>query len=151
MKGFRGLVGGALATCLGSGFFPVAPGTVGSLLAAGVYLIVPGHHLLLLVPVTGLAWLGCRSGRALWGKDPSRVNADEFAGCWLACLASPSGWGVYGPAAAFLLFRVTDILKPWPVSALDRVDSALGILADDLAAGLLAGGLLALAGYLLPW
>jgi phosphatidylglycerophosphatase A len=53
--------------------------------------------------------------------------------------------------AAFLLFRVMDIVKPWPVSLLDRIDSPLGILADDLAAGLLAAGALLVAGMLLPW
>lgn len=151
MKSFRDFAGAALATSLGTGFFPVAPGTVGSILAAVVYVFFGVGRPLLLVPLIALAWLGCHSGRRLWGKDPSRVNIDEFAGCWVACLASPGGWGLYGIAAALLLFRVMDIAKPWPVSILDRIDSSFGILADDIVAGLIAGALLFGAGALLPW
>ncbi len=151
MKGFCRLSGAALATCFGSGYSPVAPGTVGSLLGALVFILISRGHLLLLAPVIAVAWIGCGCGWRLWGKDPSKVNIDEFAGCWVACLASRPQWGLYGMTAAFLLFRVMDIVKPWPVSLLDRIDSPLGILADDLAAGLLAAGALLVAGMLLPW
>lgn len=151
MKGFRNFAGAALATSLGSGFFPVAPGTVGSILSAMVFLVAGRFRLPLLVPILALAWVGCRSGRRLWGKDPSRVNIDEFAGCWVACLAAPQGWGIRGIAAALVLFRVMDIVKPWPVSILDRIDSPLGILGDDIAAGVIAAALLAAAGAVLPW
>lgn len=151
MRGLRRIAGAALATCLGSGFFPFAPGTVGSILAAVVFILVRGDRMALLIPIIPLAWLGCACGRRLWGADPSRVNADEFAGCWVACLAAPPGWGLWGVAAALVLFRIADILKPWPVSLLDRLDSSLGILADDIAAGLMAAGVLLAAGRVLPW
>lgn len=151
MRGFRDHAGAALATSLGTGFFPVAPGTVGSILAAVVFWFVGHGRPFLLVPIIALAWVGCHSGRRLWGKDPSRVNIDEFAGCWVACLASPAEWGLYGIAAALALFRVMDIAKPWPVSLLDRIDTSFGILADDIAAGLIAGAILLGAGALLPW
>lgn len=151
MRGFHRFAGAALATCLGSGFFPVAPGTVGSILAAALFITVDGGHLLLLVPIIFLSWLGCHYGRLLWGSDPSRVNADEFAGCWVACLAAPPQWGSWGIAAAFILFRAADIFKPWPVSLLDRLDSSVGILADDIAAGLIAAGVLLVAARVLPW
>lgn len=140
-----------MATSLGTGFFPVAPGTVGSILGAVAFGFFGRGRPLLLVPVIALAWVGCHFGRRLWEKDPSRVNIDEFAGCWVACLASPPGWGLYGIAAAFALFRVMDIAKPWPVSLLDRIDSPFGILADDIAAGLVAGALLLGAEAVLPW
>jgi len=151
VKGFRDFAGAALATCLGSGFSPVAPGTVGSILSALVFALAGPARTLLVRPIIALAWTGCHSGRRLWGKDPSRVNIDEFAGCWVACLASPAGWGLYGIAAALVLFRVMDIAKPWPVSLLDRMDSPFGILADDIAAGLIAAAVLFGAGTLLPW
>lgn len=150
MRGFRDFAGAALATTLGTGFCPVAPGTVGSILAAVVFVFFGHGRPLLLFPVIALAWVGCRSGRRLWGKDPSRVNIDEFAGCWVACLASRAEWGLYGIAAALVLFRVMDIAKPWPVSLLDRIDSPFGILADDMAAGLIAGAILLGAGAVLP-
>ncbi len=151
MTGFRRFAGAALATCLGTGYSRVAPGTVGSIIAAAVFALAGRWRLLLLAPVIPLAWLGCHAGRELWGKDPSRVNADEFAGCWIACLAAPPGWGLYGIGCALLLFRILDILKPWPVSALDRLDSSFGILADDVAAGLMAAAVLMAAGKFLPW
>ncbi len=151
MKKALGFAGAALATCLGSGYFPVAPGTLGSVLGAAAFAAAGSWRVYLLAPVTALAWVGCRYGRNAWGKDPSRVNVDEFAGCWVACLATPAEWGFWGLASALALFRIMDILKPWPVSALDKVDSPWGILLDDLAAGLLAGAVLLAAGRLLPW
>lgn len=151
MKGFRDFAGAALATSIGTGFFPVAPGTVGSILAALVFVLFGRGRPLLLVPIIALAWVGCHFGRRLWGKDPSRVNIDEFAGCWIACMASPAGWGLYGIALALALFRVMDIAKPWPVSLLDRIDSPFGILADDIAAGLLSAAILIGTAAVTPW
>ncbi len=151
MRSFRDFAGAALATSLGTGFFPFAPGTVGSILASVVFAFVGRGRPFLLVPILALAWIGCHSGRRLWGKDPSRVNIDEFAGCWVACMASPAGWGLYGITAALALFRVMDIAKPWPVSLLDRMDTPFGILADDIAAGLIAAALIFGAGAVLPW
>ena len=145
MRGrFSRLAGTAAATVLGTGYSPVAPGTVGSLVSAAAFaaLDTAGDGrlatLLLAPAIVFLGYLGCRAGYAMWGGDPSRVTADEFAGCWLACLASPPSWGPAGPAAAFALFRLFDILKPWPVSRFDRMEGAAGILLDDLAAGALA-------------
>ena len=83
---------------------------------------------------------------AAWGKDPSRVVADEFAGCWIACMGAPEVWGISGFAAAFVLFRVFDIFKPWPVSLFDRMESAEGILLDDIAAGIISAVVLLAAG-----
>ncbi|MCK4807939.1 MAG: phosphatidylglycerophosphatase A, partial [Candidatus Aegiribacteria sp.] len=79
-----------------------------------------------------------RAGRKKWGEDPSKVVIDEFVGCWISCLAVPSGWGIVGIAVAFVLFRIFDIFKPWPVSFFDRMKSAAGILLDDVAAGIMA-------------
>jgi len=87
---------------------------------------------------------GCKEGYRLWGDDPSRVNVDEFAGCWIACLAVPSSWGVPGIASALVIFRLFDILKPWPVSYFDRMKTPAGILLDDVAAGILSAILIGL-------
>ncbi|OPL20042.1 MAG: hypothetical protein AVO35_00880 [Candidatus Aegiribacteria sp. MLS_C] len=141
MRRLLSITGQAVATVLGAGFSPVAPGTAGSLVSAAVFWFTgPGSTAarFLLVPVVIIGYWGCTVGRREWGTDPSRVVADEFAGCWLACLAVPARWGIPGVAAAFALFRLFDILKPWPVSFFDRQDTPLGILMDDLAAGLLA-------------
>ncbi|MBN2607789.1 MAG: phosphatidylglycerophosphatase A [Candidatus Fermentibacteraceae bacterium] len=141
--------GKAVATVLGAGYLPVAPGTAGSLVSAGLFAVLgPGPALrwLLCALFLAIGYWGCRVGRASWGSDPSRVVADEFAGCWIACMAAPAGWRLAGVAAAFILFRAFDIWKPWPVSVFDRMDSPLGILLDDVAAGILSAAVLFAAG-----
>jgi len=144
VKSFSRIIGVAVATVLGTGYSPLAPGTMGSLVSAAVYILLslrPGGRTLALALfplVTALGFAGSAYGYRKWGGDPSRVTVDEFAGCWLACMASPPSWGVAGPAAAFVLFRVFDILKPWPVSRFDRIEGTAGIMLDDLAAGAMA-------------
>ncbi len=138
--------GAAVATVLGSGYSPLAPGTVGSIVAAVVYWAVrstfpPWVAHLLIIPIIPLALWGCSVGFRLWGDDPSRVNVDEFAGCWIACMAVPAAWGITGIAASLAVFRLFDILKPWPVSLFDRMKTPAGILLDDLAAGLMSAAL----------
>jgi phosphatidylglycerophosphatase A len=137
-----------LATGLGTGYSPKGPGTAGSILAVVFFYYSPFDRFLILPFLMALAWAGCEAGRRMWGHDPSRVTIDEVAGCWIACLAVPVSWGVPGLAAAFLLFRVFDIVKPWPVSRFDRIDSGLGILLDDVAAGLMAAVLIRAASLL---
>jgi len=134
--------GGALATTLGTGFFPLGPGTVGSLVAAVVFYYSPVNSFVLLPVVLFLGWIGCEAGRKLWGEDPSIVTIDEVAGTWIACLAAPSSWGIKGIAAAFVLFRIFDIVKPWPVNRLDEMKNGIGILLDDVAAGLMAAAVM---------
>jgi phosphatidylglycerophosphatase A len=68
--------------------------------------------------------------------DPPRVIIDEFVGMWIAVLALPAQW--YDLTAVFLLFRVFDVVKPAPIPRLERLPWGLGIVADDVAAGLLA-------------
>ncbi len=83
-------------------------------------------------------------------QDPSQVVIDEVAGVWATLLLIPPTVAVASPLTAsilaFLLFRVFDIVKPWPISALEHLPRGWGVMADDLAAGLLAG---LLAGSLL--
>ena len=127
----------------GSGFVPGAPGTAGALL--GLVLGIP----LLLAPpgVLALATLAV-SVLGLWAiraagieGDPGWVVIDEIAGQFVALLglAHPS---VLGLGAAFVLFRLFDIVKPGPVGWADRQGGAAGIMADDLIAGAIAAGIL---------
>lgn len=147
MKKILGVFGGAVSATLWTGYFPFGPGTVGSLVSCILFYLCPAHLRFPVLPVVILiAWAGCEAGKKLWGDDPARVTIDEVAGCWVACLAAPGHWGLWGIVTAFVLFRVFDIAKPWPVSVLDRLKSGLGILLDDLAAGLIAAGILAAAG-----
>lgn len=140
----------AIATGFGTGFSPLAPGTAGSVAAALIFLAVsaigssaPWIAFAALVP---LSFAGAAHGERMWGHDPSRVTIDEVAGCWAACLAAPHG--IVWLTAAVVLFRVFDILKPWPVSVFDGLHGSAGVVLDDLAAGAMAAAVLCIAGEL---
>ena len=136
-----------LATGLGSGYLPKAPGTWGSLLAAGLawpLAVAAGPWVLLpaavLATVAGL-WATRVYVTRTGAKDPGPVVIDEVAGQWLAlaaCPLDPLWW-----AAGFVAFRVADIAKPFPANWVDRrVDGAWGVMGDDLVAGAYAAGVL---------
>ena len=140
------MVDAILMACARVGFAgksPVAPGTCGSLaaivLAPFVFLPLPfsGRLLLLLaVFAVGVAASG-RAETLLQKKDPPEVVIDEVLGQWLTCLPF-AAMALWEYAAAFVLFRVFDILKPWPVRRLEDIGGGLGIMIDDAGAGLLA-------------
>ena len=130
-----------LGTLGGLGRAPLMPGTVASVFAAVLWWVLfTGTDWLavmaVLVAATGGIVVCGRLAQRLGEADPQQIVLDELAGTWLALLLAPVG-GYWQPAA-LLLFRAADILKPWPVSAFERLPGGLGIMADDLAAGLLA-------------
>jgi phosphatidylglycerophosphatase A len=132
-----------IAAGFGTGYAPVAAGTVASAAAAAI-----GAGLLALSPVVlVVAALAATFGgfvavrRAEIAGDPGWVVIDEFAGQWITLLALPRpSWG--GVIAAFLLFRILDITKLGPVGWADRQHGAFGIMADDVIAGIIAALLL---------
>lgn len=128
-----------VGTGLGSGLAPVAPGTVGSLVALIIYLLLPisGDSIVLYVLIGAGFVLGIWATGSLVqpsDPDPGRAVWDEFVGMWATCLLLPKSlpW----MAAAFLCFRVLDIWKPWPARRLERLHGGLGIMADDLLVGI---------------
>lgn len=129
-----------LAFGFGSGLSPRAPGTAGTALAAVLYwyLLAPlplWLYTLVLIAVCGAGvWLCGEASRQLEVHDHPGIVWDEFAGLWLALWAVPATplWLAIG----FVVFRLLDIAKPWPVDALDRdVGGGVGIMVDDLVAG----------------
>ncbi|MBA3936996.1 MAG: phosphatidylglycerophosphatase A [Planctomycetes bacterium] len=140
------------ATALGVGFLRPAPGTWGSV-AAGVaalpILVMAGGQAqaacaLLAVLATAVGLASCPGAVRRFGcQDPSQVVIDEVAGVWLGLAVLPSATLTAIPLQSVLAvvvgFRVFDISKPWPINRLERLPGAWGILADDLAAGLVAG------------
>lgn len=131
-----------LATCLGVGYAPVAPGTFGSipgLLAAWLLASLAGPWALLAglvaVTLTGFAVAG-GAARALGAHDPGPVVIDEVAGQMLAVVLVPRTLAAY--ALGFFLFRLFDVLKPYPAGRLEALPGGIGIMADDLAAALYA-------------
>ncbi|MBM3956928.1 MAG: phosphatidylglycerophosphatase A [Gemmatimonadetes bacterium] len=135
----------ALATGLGSGFCPVAPATLGSAVALGIYWLVPlsgdSPGLFALI-AAGLAVGPLAINRILSAgeTDPSRAVWDEFVGMWTACLYLPKEWPWL--LAAFFTFRALDIAKPLGVRRFERLPGGLGVMADDLVAGFVAAGIL---------
>ena len=144
-----------IAAGLGSGFSRVAPGTVASLAALGPGILLRSHLALLLLAIVA----ACAAGlwaipRASGGADHGWVVIDEVAGQWITLLGVPA---FHAPVtamlvwwiAAFALFRLLDIGKPGPIGTLDRRHDAIGVMGDDVLAGLLGAALLALAQFLL--
>jgi phosphatidylglycerophosphatase A len=133
-----------LATWLGCGRVPHAPGTAGSLAALplGALLLWQGGPLLLMagalaVLVAGF-WASARYVEATGEDDPGPVVIDEVAGQLIALV--PVGLSPLGFLVAFVLFRVLDIAKPWPAGWIDReLPGAPGIMLDDVVAGVYAG------------
>lgn len=133
-----------IATGFGSGFSPIAPGTAGALLATAIwfglsYLV----SFSLLQTLTGLLIVlftvaGIWSANAvekIWGKDPSRVVVDEMVGVWIALLAAPEG-NLYYVLTAFVLFRLFDIFKPLGIRKMESLKGGVGVMMDDILAGI---------------
>ncbi len=163
----------AIATC-GVGYLPLAPGTWGSLVGLGLNALVRAgllkvmfdaapafqfnlFHLFYaivaieIVFVVGLSllgvWAGSRTEKLAGKKDPGKVVIDEVAGQYIAVLPVPfmidDGW--WAVVLAFILFRVFDIVKPYPARRLESLEAGLGIMADDIIAGVYAAMGVALA------
>ncbi|MDR0989593.1 MAG: phosphatidylglycerophosphatase A [Prevotellaceae bacterium] len=141
----------------GSGFSPFAPGTAGALLATGLWWV-----LALFLSEAGLLWTTAAlvlvftvagiwaTDRLIpfWGDDPSRVVVDEMVGVWIALLAVPAGSLMYG-AAAFVLFRLFDIFKPLGIRRMERLPGGVGVMMDDVLAGVYSFVLLIAARWLI--
>ncbi|PKM28963.1 MAG: phosphatidylglycerophosphatase A [Gammaproteobacteria bacterium HGW-Gammaproteobacteria-11] len=131
-----------LAFGLGSGAIPKAPGTWGTLAAVPFVLLwqqlpLAGYIAVLLVSTLLGIWLCGRTARDLGVHDHGGIVWDEFVGLWLTMLLAPPGW--LWLLAGFVLFRLFDIWKPWPIGWVDKqVEGGLGIMLDDLIAGLMA-------------
>ncbi len=134
--------GHCLALGFGSGLAPKAPGTFGTLAGLLVFLLLPelalpGYLLVVVISFVLGVWLCERCSRALGVHDHGGIVWDEFVGLWIALIAVPSGW--VWLVLGFVLFRLFDIWKPQPIRWLDqRVQGGLGIMLDDVVAGLYA-------------
>ncbi|MDX1588262.1 MAG: phosphatidylglycerophosphatase A [Oleiphilaceae bacterium] len=128
-----------LSLGLGSGCMRKAPGTWGTLAALPLYgllvwLPAPLYLLVLVVTFALGVWLCGRTASALGVHDHPSIVWDEFVGLWIVLALQPTAWEWI--LVAFVLFRIFDILKPWPIGWLDRrVSGGLGIMIDDVLAG----------------
>ena len=126
---------------VGSGFFtgyiPIASGTFGSLIAIIVYLIPGFEQLQIILPsIVILFFYGVYVSSKfenVYGKDPSQCTVDEVVGTWIALIALPKT--VYIILTSFLIWRIFDIIKPFPVRNSEKLPSGWGIMIDDAIAG----------------
>ena len=133
-----------LATWGGCGFSPLAPGTVGTLGAIPLYLLLAqlplASYLTATLLLTVLACWAAGQAQEIYGEhDPGKIVIDEVAGYLVTMAGVPFSWP--GVVAGFFLFRLFDIVKPPPARWIDRhVTSGTGVVLDDVAAGLYACG-----------
>ena len=142
-----------VASVFGIGYFQVAPGTVMSAVAVPLAILIAIHGgggvglLAASIAVFAIGVLACADHvRSTGRQDPSECVIDELAGQWLACAFAVLPFGglrsdtisLPAFALAFGLFRLFDIWKPWPVSWADKKTTALGVMLDDVLAGVLA-------------
>lgn len=131
-----------LAFGFGAGLSPKAPGTVGTVVAVLIYLALPSMPLLVyaaLIVVSFLfgIWICGKTADDLGVHDHGGIVWDEFVGYWITMFMAPSGliWVLLG----FVLFRLLDIFKPWPIKWADKeLAGGLGIMLDDVLAGIMA-------------
>jgi len=125
-----------VASVLGVGYIPIAPGTFGSAAGLLLWLVLPTSPLvqagvILLLFVVG-SWSGSVAERHFGRTDPGQVVIDEVVGVLITLFMNPVGWR--GAALGFLLFRAADIVKPYPANRLERLHGGLGVMADDAMA-----------------
>lgn len=140
-----------LAFGFGSGVIPKAPGTWGTVVAIPIYLLIQGlpliPYLVVVIAMTLLGiWLCHVTAKDLGVHDHPGIVWDEIVGFLITMIAAPSGW--LWLLIGFVLFRLFDILKPWPIRTVDNgVEGGLGIMLDDVLAGIMALVCLQLLAY----
>ena len=143
-----------LATVAYCGYFPIAPGTIGSAAGLIVYLLVwwtqsSALEVALIVAVFSAgAWAGTVAERYFGGIDPGPVVIDEVLGMLITLAFIRVGWP--GALAGFVLFRIFDVIKPFPANRLERLHGGVGVMADDAMAAIYANLSLRLLIWLLP-
>ncbi len=142
-----------IATVAGVGYAPVAPGSVASAITAIALVVLspsrPVFVIFVLVVIIVGTWAAHDAERSLGGKDPGAIVVDEVAGMALSVLTLPLTPLVL--LAGFLLFRLFDIVKPYPANALQRLRGGVGVMIDDLVAGLYALLVLLAARAVVGW
>jgi phosphatidylglycerophosphatase A len=130
----------ACATVLGVGYVPFAPGTFGSaagLLVWWVLPVSPVVHAAVIVALFAIgSWSGSVAERHFGRTDPGQVVIDEVMGMLMTLFLNPVGW--IGALGGFLLFRIADVIKPYPANRLERLHGGIGVMADDGMAAIYA-------------
>jgi phosphatidylglycerophosphatase A len=143
-----------VATVAYCGYFPIAPGTAGSAAGLIVYLLVwwtrsPAVEVTLILAVFAAGvWAATEAERFFGGIDPGPVVIDEVLGMLITLAFMPVG--VATAVAGFVLFRIFDVIKPYPANRFERLHGGFGVMADDAMAAVYANLVLRAVVYLLP-
>ena len=143
-----------IATVGYSGYFPFAPGTVGSAAGLVFYALVwwtksPIVEVAMIAALFAAGvWAGTTAERYFGGVDPGPIVIDEVVGMLITLAFIPVGWS--GALAGFVLFRIFDVIKPYPAGRLEALHGGLGVMADDAMAAVYANISLRLAMWMFP-
>ena len=145
-----------LGSGFGAGYTPFLPGTAGTLLAVVIYLVLsrifthPFSYVVMLVIFSGFGvWICGKCDHHFEKKDSPVIVIDEIGGFLITMFALPVSFRFI--FLGFILFRAFDILKPFKIKRLERLPGGWGIMADDIAAGILANLMLHIARIMLGW
>ena len=130
----------AVATAFGIGYVPVASGTFGSAAGLALWAVLPAAPIVQAIAIAVLfaagAWSGSVAERHFGRTDPGEVVVDEVMGMLVTLFLTGVGW--VGALAGFFLFRIFDIVKPFPARRLERLHGGVGVMADDAMAAMYA-------------
>jgi phosphatidylglycerophosphatase A len=136
----RPLLGLAVATVFGVGYAPVAPGTFGSAAGLLIWWLLPASTGIQAAAIAAIfvagSWGSNVAERHFGRTDPGQVVIDEVMGMLITLFLNPVGW--IGALAGFLLFRVFDVIKPYPANRLEQLHGGIGVMADDAMAAVYA-------------
>ncbi len=139
----------AIATVGGVGYAPVAPGTFGSAAGLLVWWLLPSSAMVHFVAIVVIfivgSWSGNVAERHFGRTDPGQVVIDEVMGMLITLFLNPVGW--LGALAGFFIFRVFDVIKPYPANRLEQLHGGIGVMADDAMAAVYANLVLRAALY----
>ena len=126
-----------IATGFGVGYFPLIPGSAGSLFALLLFVFIPLNAYIWLIISIFMFFIGIWTSGVVEkdkGNDPGIVVIDEYVGQWISLLFLPRILWIF--VAGFIIFRILDIIKPFPAADLEEIEGGSGIMLDDIIAGI---------------
>jgi phosphatidylglycerophosphatase A len=139
----------AISTVFGVGYAPLAPGTFGSAVGLVVWWLLPSSPVAQAAAIVAIfvagSWGGSVAERHFGRTDPGQVVIDEVMGMLITLFLNPVGWT--GAIAGFFLFRLFDVIKPYPANRLEKLHGGIGVMADDAMAAVYANLVLRAALY----
>jgi phosphatidylglycerophosphatase A len=136
---------GMIATVFGAGAFPKMPGTIGTAAALCAFLLIGVSSVFLILPLAVIGTISAdRYAKEVGEEDPGEIVIDEVTGYFVSVWALSLDFAI----VAFFLFRVVDIIKPFPVRKMEKLPGGVGIMADDICGGIMVNVMLRVLAWL---